>query len=262
MKTKLIGAALILSLAPLVSAEEAAAPGAAEKCFSADTLVKHVKKMSSLKPKRMDTLHSVMDAGWVRRHGDDPYPKVWTRADGVDTPLSVDDKGIIPDFSARLSSLSKGAELCAPESQDQDNPNFEMSIGTAILFQNETGPFSIAELQDGVGDGKSFYKKMMPGPMALLVPKMTHVSVQYEDKMLPLNVRFTQAGAAVDAPPYEMSGSVFVFSLEDIEASGADMMHVDGGPFRLTPTPSIEKMKSLGIISDDDDDESENAGDK
>ena len=37
MKTKLIGAALILSLAPLVSAEEAAAPGAAEKCFSADT---------------------------------------------------------------------------------------------------------------------------------------------------------------------------------------------------------------------------------
>lgn len=231
-----------------------------EKCFSADGLVKHVKKMNSQKPKRLDTLHAVMSAKWKRLLGEDPYPNMWTRQAGVDTPLSVLDDGFVSDFNSRLLTLSKGAEICGQKSADlvDEEPRFSMEIDSEILFKNATGPYSIAELQDGVGDGKSFYKKMMPGPLSLLVPKMTHLTLDYADENQPLAVRYTKEGTAVDAPPYEMFGTSFVIALEDIEASGADMMHVEGGPFKLIPTPSIKKMKSLGVTSGDEaEDEAE-----
>lgn len=226
-----------------------------EKCFSADGLVKHVKKMNSLKPKRMDTLHAVMSAKWKRHLSEDPFPNMWTRQAGVDTPLSVNAEGDVADFNARLLTLSKGAEICGqkPAELNEEEPRFSMEVDSEILFQNTAGPYSIAQLQDGVADGKSFYKKMMPGPLALLVPKMTHLMLDYDDETLPLSVRYTKAGAAVDAPPYEMLGTSFVIALEDIEASGADMMHVEGGAFKLIPTPSISKMKSLGVASDEDE---------
>lgn len=255
-KVLLIAAGLSVISTPAL-AEDIASPTAVEKCFSAEGLVKFYEKMSSLKAARLDTLEPVMSAEWERLEEGPAFPKLWTRADGIDMPLTAQADGRIVGFDTRLKTMTKEAEICGEKiDEDEDNPKFNLSFDSDIMFKNRTGPYSLAELQDGVADGKSFYKKMFGGPLALLVPKMTHLTVQYLTKDTPLQLTFTQAGTAVAMPPYEKFGGTYVIALEDIEASGADTMTVSGGEFKLMPTPSVKKMKSLGFSEGEDEDES------
>ncbi len=233
-----------------------------EKCFPFKGIGKYYKKMNSLKPARMDTLEAVMMAKFIRADETAPLPEFWARHGGVDTPFDVSTDGRVTNFHSIVGRLPKEAELCGKViTPTGEKPKIGLEMDSDIRFKNLTGPYSLAELQDGVADGKSFYKKMMPGPMALLVPKMTHVMVLYDDENTVADLRFTQAGVAVSSPPVEKFSDAYVIDLEDIEASGADTMVVGGGPFMLSPVPSVKKMKSLGFGDDEgDDDEGVNEG--
>ena len=255
MQIRTLGVAVVLGTVSFAAAaEDIAAPTIAEKCFPAEGLVKFYEKMGSLKPARTDTLEAVMNAQFSRDDTAVSFPKFWSRSEGADTVFEVSAKGQVIDFHTRLKTLPKTADLCGEAlSQDGKEPKIGLSIDNDVLFKNRTGPYSLAELQDGVADGKSFYKKMFGGPMALLVPKMTHLSLEYLDKSAPLNVSFSAAGQAVDTPPVEEFGKTFVIALKDIEASGADIMNVNGGAFKLMPSPSVKKMKSLGFTAEEDD---------
>ena len=253
MRYRLIGALFISAIAAPAWAEDIPTP-AAEKCFPAEGIVKYYKKMSSLKPARLDTLEAMMSAKFVREDDTIPLPKFWARSDGADTQFNVADDGIVTDFHVKASALPETAQLCGEtRTPDGAEPKIGLSMDSDVLFKNRTGPYSLAELQDGVADGKSFYKKMFGGPMALLVPKMTHLSLEYLDKDAPLQLSFTQAGQAVDTPPVDTFGKTFVIALKDIENSGADTMTVGGGAFKLMPSPSVKKMKSLGFTAEGED---------
>lgn len=255
MLSRVFVSAVILSLSVSAAAEDIAAPKLAEKCFPAEGLVQFYAKMTELKPARVDTLEAVMNAKFHREDDAMVLPKFWSRSGGQDVPFTVKEDGQVPDFHERIQKLPETAELCGQLMTPKgEEPKVGINIDNDILFKNRTGPYSLAELQDGVADGKSFYKKMLGGPMSLLVPSMTHISLQYSDKTAPLKVRFTQAGQAVSRPPIETFGRTFVIALEDIEASGADTFHVDGGPFKLMPTPSVKKMKSLGFRAEGEED--------
>lgn len=262
MNRLIVTPVIIAAMTTTAYAEDIAAPAATEKCFPVKGIAKYYKKMGKLKPARLDTLEAVMSANFVRENEAISIPKFWARNDDVDTPFAVAADGSVTDFHAKVRTLPEEAELCGevltPEGEES---KIGMSMGSDIVFQNRTGPYSLAELQDGVADGKSLYKKMMPGPMALLVPKMTHISLEYNEDDAPLEVIFTQAGQAVSSPPIENFGGTFVISLEDIEASGADTMTVGGGEFKLMPTPSVKKMKSLGFSAEDEEDTEKKNGD-
>lgn len=233
-----------------------------EKCMPAKAMVKFYEKMTTLKPARLDTLEAVMEAKLTREDETVPFNRLWTRTGGKDIAFSVDADGKVTDFHSKVSTLPREAELCGEIiTPEGEKPKVGLSMSSDVLFKNRTGPYSLAELQDGVGDGKSFYKKMFGGPMALLVPKMTHVSLSDLNKPTPLQINFTQAGQSIASPPVEMFGDTFVIALEDIEASGADTMTVSGGPFKLMPTPSVKKMKSLGFTADGEDEGDEDSGD-
>ena len=253
MKTKLFGAALILSFVPLVSAADITNSVAEEKCFPVEGLTEFYDKFDKLKPKRLDTLEAVMSAEFIRENQAVDVPKLWARTAGQDRPFLVDAEGRLTDFHAVVITLPQDAQICG----EVKTPEGEigLSIDSDIVFKNRTGPYSLAELQDGVGDGKSFYKKMFGGAMALFVPKMTHVTIQYINEDTPLDMTFTQGGSPIASPPTEIFGGAHFIALEDIEASGADMMAIGGGEFKLMPSPSVKKMKSLGFTEGDEDEE-------
>ncbi len=261
MINKFIVMALIISTGALSSvahAQETSAvkpdPQDNEKCFPFKGIGKYYKKMTSLKPARMNTLEAVMSAKFIRADETAPLPEFWARVDGSDTPFKISADGTVTDFHSVAGSLPKAAELCGKViTPAGEKPKVGLEMDSDIRFKNLTGPYSLGELQDGVADGKSFYKKMMPAPMALLVPKMTHVMVIYDDENTVADLRFTQAGVAVSSPPIEKFSKAYVINLEDIEASGADTMVVGGGPFMLSPVPSVKKMKSLGFGDDEDE---------
>lgn len=260
-RSGLFFSAVLCAISFNAAAEDIAAiPDAKEKCFPADGLVKFYSKMNSLKPARMDTLEVAMTAQFIRDDAAQVLPKFWSRSGGVDTVFTVAADGRVTDFHEKLQTLPQTVELCGQViTQEGEEPRLGISIDNDVLFKDRTGPYSLAALQDGVADGKSFYKKMFGGPMALLVPKMTHLSLEYLDKSTPLTVSFTQAGQVIDSPPVEQFGKTFVIALKDIDASGADTMSVSGGPFKLMPSPSVKKMKSLGFTAaDENEDESEN----
>jgi hypothetical protein len=240
--------------APAFSDDIATPATPSEKCFPAEGLVKYYEKMSSLKPARLDTLEAVMSAEFVRDDETIELPKFWSRHAGQDTSFTVSADGKVTDFHPKVKALPKEAELCGQvRTPDGEEPKIGLSMDSDVVFKNRTGPYSLAELQDGVGDGKSFYKKMFGGPMAMLVPKMTHLTVQYLDKDTPLQLSFTQDGAPVAMPPFEKFGGTYVIGLDDIEDTGADTMIVSGGEFKLMPSPSVKKMKALGFSEDEDD---------
>jgi len=67
----------------------------------------------------------------------------------------------------------------------------------------------LAELKDGIGDGKSHCKTIMPGPMAMLLPKMTHVMIAYDLIETDAEISAIVRGKEPQDVPIEIFGDIF-----------------------------------------------------
>ena len=104
----------------------------------------------------------------------------------------------------------------------------------------------MAEILDGVKDGKSHHKKNLGGAKAMFVPKMTHIAIVYDSPDVVPDVSVTVNDESVPAvlEPY---GEMWVIDVEALEHRNVETITIDGGFYKLFPVPSIKKMKSLGI---------------
>lgn len=226
-----------------------------EVCIPIEKLLKIQRKSEKIKASKRDTLELETSAQFQKRDDNRPFPKFYSKEGGVVQPFTVLPSGEVVDFNNRLNALSKDGAVCAEVPViDGKKSKIGFNIGADIRFKNQTGPYTLAELQDGVADGKTWYKVMFPGPLSIMVPKMTHLMVEYDGTVLSADgIQFSKLGAALPNPLIEEFGGTYVIALKAIEASGADLMSVSGGPFTLSPVPSIEKMKSLGFGTDGND---------
>ena len=104
----------------------------------------------------------------------------------------------------------------------------------------------MAEISDGVKDGKSHYKKHLGGSAALFVPKMTHIAITYQVPDVTPNVSAIIDGETTPVTP-EPYGDMWVIDVDALEDSEVETIRIEGGPYELYPVPSIKKMESLGI---------------
>lgn len=233
-----------------------------EVCIPIEKLLKIQRKSEKIKASKRDTLELETSAQFQKRDDKGPFPKLYSKADGIIAPFTVLPNGEVVDFNNRLNALSKDGTVCAEVAViDGKKSKIGFNIGADIQFKNQTGPYTLADLQDGVADGKTWYKVMFPGPLSVMVPKMTHLMVDYDGAVLSADgIQFSKSGTAIPNPLIEEFGGTYVIALKAIEASGADLMTVSGGPFTLTPVPSIEKMKSLGFGKSENDGGENNGG--
>ena len=232
-----------------------------QKCFPAKGLIKHYRKFDKLDADKKDAVSIKPEAKFeILKEGHD-YPQRFFVKDGdVETDLTIEPDGRISDFG-KLLSASKDAEMCffdpkRAEIEDKED-GISFSISMDITFNQESGYHSLAELKDGLKDGKSHYKKMM-GAMSFMVPKLTHVILSYDNEDMPVQITAVKDGEAVAGLSSEPFSGAHVIDVAAIEALGADGLQISGGDYTLEPGASIEKMKKLGFgDSDDEDDKDE-----
>ena len=235
---------------------QAADTSPSEKCFPAEQVTKMFKKIDSLKASRRDSVDTMVQAFFVNVDAR-TEPMTFSIKDGDQRDdFIVKEDGTIVDFYRKTRSLDEDAEFCGTTRADG---KIGFGMGTDVQFKNTSGTHTMAEIIDGVRDGKSHYKKTVPGPMAMFVPKMTHVMLTYDDLDTVPNVTAMAAGAAQPVS-MEMFGKAHVIDLETLKTMGADTLVIGGGSYTLSPVPSIKKMKSLGFGPDEDDGDDDDDG--
>ena len=126
---------------------------------------------------------------------------------------------------------------------DDEGLYFEM--GLSPFFHNRSGSYDMEELKEGTNDGKNFYKKMIPGALAMFMPDTDYLAVKYEDRSAPL-----RAFAVLDGVETLMKGEkvkdFYVISFADMEDWEAEGLVVKGGPYNLQPVPSPSIMRRFG----------------
>lgn len=253
---RLISALLVLAVVSPVSAYAKDKPSELRKateCFPAADIVKFLSKFDKLKPEQRDTVDVLIKAGFDITDDRGLPQRIFTRNNAVDTPFTLLEDGSVPDFKS-ISTRAEDSELCVEDQArvglPRDKDGIEFDIDFDVLYKDNSGAHDLAALKDGAKDGKSFYKKMMPGPMSLLVPKMTHVSLTYTDETITPDVQAWKQDKKLNTLTVEPFGSTYVISLEELEDLGADSLSIKGGNYKLEPSPSIKKMKSLGFTEE------------
>jgi len=266
MKSIFIGSAVCAALITNTAfASETEDVAAGIKCIPAKKIIKLMRKFDGMKPEKKDTVSVIPKMQLIANEGATLPDRVYVREGTTEHRFNMDEDGVVTDF-ARIGSLSKKGVLCMQGQQfigKTDNEfGINLSMAFDVKFKNTSGTHSMAELIDGTKDGKSHFKKMFPGPMALMVPKMTHVGVVYlvEDDAgasLAPQIYATKDGAKIPGLLVKNFGGMLVVGLEDLQNLGADGLKIEGGAYELTPIPSIEKMKKLGFSDSGEEEKSE-----
>lgn len=227
------------------------------RCFPAKGIINFVKGFEGLDASRTDTIEAVFEANIEIHDGGALPERVFMRTGDEEVNLDLDDKGTMNDFAAISVTMSEETELCsqdkarAGQAIDPDKPASSFNVPMDIRFKNRSGVYDIAEVIDGLKDGKTFYKKMISGPASLLVPKMTHLMIDYKADDTPLELTAFNGDEPLATPNIEEFAGAYVLRLKDLKKAGATRLEVKGGVHSLSPTPSVKIMKKFGFGGDE-----------
>lgn len=221
------------------------------RCFAAKGIRDFMKRFDGLDDTKTDTLKAVFAANIdIRDEGSFP-DRVYIKSGDDETNMPLDGEGVIQDFTQTVKTSPAEAELCIQDKARAGTPVNEpgavLSLPLSVRMKNQSGRYDMAELQDGLKDGKSFYKKMVGGPAALLVPKMTHLVIAYDEDDVPLNLAVFKGDEPIDAPKVEPFNGAHVIRFKDLKKLDVTRIEISGGSHRISPAPSIETMKKFGF---------------
>lgn len=227
----------------------------ATECRPAKDIIKFFSKFDKMKPEQRDTVDAVISAGFKTDDGVLPERLYYKHKD-TEVPFTLMPDGNVPDF-ANITQQHKDGELCVDDpsraGMNREEDGLEFSVDFDVKFKSTPGEHTLASLRDGTKDGKSFYKKIVPGPMKLMIPSMTHVSLTFDEDVTDPVVSASKNGAVMDGLKIEMLSGTYVIGLDDLEDIGADSLVISGGGYTLEPSPSAEKMKKIGFTEDGED---------
>lgn len=221
------------------------------RCFTAKGIRDFMGRFDGLKATQLDTLVASFRPRFeIKDEGALP-DRFYLKSEGQEKDFVLDDDGGVPGFSSAVKGSSDESELCIMDKAragtpvDQAGVNF--SLPMSIRHINVSGNYDMAELADGLKDGKSFYKKMVGGPMAILVPKMTHIVVSYDDDEVTPQIEAFNGDDRIDGLVTEPFDGGHVVTFKDLKRLGATHLKVSGGEHSISPAPSIKTMKKFGI---------------
>lgn len=228
-----------------------------EKCFPIERAQSVTHKFAKMKDSRRDTVDTKLTAYFVNMEARTTPPTLYLKDGDTRQDFTITADGEVTGFAAAVNTARSSAQVCG---NAQEDGKLGMGMGTDVSFIDRTGPFTLDVLRDGLDDGKSHYKKSVPGPLAMFVPQMTHVMVTYDPLDTPADIVAVVKGEAVSDVQIEPFGKAYVIALNTLENMGAEALSVRGGTFTLSPVPSIKAMKSLGFGPDEGGDEQEDDG--
>lgn len=234
-------------------ADEAADKAAGYKCSEAKELVKIMKKMSDLKPEQTDSVHGNPSMKMTLKDGGEMPERIFYRHDGQETGFNLSEDGAVTDIK-KIGSLDKDGEMCIEDKKRPVKPDEEdgidISMNFHVEYKNQSGSHGVPELRDGLEDGRTHVKKLVPAPFRMMIPKFTHVKIAYvADETDPVHenpqIVALQGDVKVDGLLIEKMFDSYYVGIDQLQEIGADRLGVYGGPYRMEPSASPDKMRKM-----------------
>ena len=256
MRLKAIICAGLMLSAPAFADDKEEAPALRERinCFPAKNIRTMAAKFQKIDADKRDTVDMIFAAIFTAKDGGALPDRLFIREEGAEQNFTLNADGSVPDF-ARIGSVSEDAELCMEDPSREGTPRGEglkLSIGSDVQFLENTGYHDMATLKDGLKDGKTHYKKMVPAPMRMLVPKLNYVMIVYDAEKTSPQFTAMKGQTPIDGLDHEIFCDNAMINIKDMEALGADGLKVMGGAYKLTPVPGPKMLaKFTGCEGED-----------
>lgn len=229
-------------------------------CFPAKGIVEIVSKFQNLDADKRDTVDMFFEAKFKVNDGGVMPNRIFIRDAGTETDFTIDADGNISDFVA-IGKASETAELCSEDPSRvgtaRGGDDMQFSLESDVYFLSHNGYHDLAALQDGLKDGKTHYKKMLPGPMRMLVPSLKYVMIEYDVEDTPPQYSAMNGQMPVEGLSHETFCELPMIKVKDLEELGADGLKVMGGTYKLTPVPGVKTLARFTECSKDAEDESD-----
>ena len=219
-------------------------------CFPAKDVPKLVDELSEVDEKRRNIVDVRLEPRFIIKDGGVWPDRFYLAKNGeliTDLPFSRD-TGAVPTFiDAALARPD--TDICVDDptraERPEDDEGLYFEMGLSPLFHNESGEYSIDELEEGAKDGKKFYKKMLPGAVALLMPDTDYFAIKMESREAkPTAFALTSKGQSPLS--IETVKDMWIVSLDVLEDLDATGMVVSGGDYTMQPVPSPKTLRRFG----------------
>ena len=247
MKKSLSICAALLFMPGAAFASEASDKAAGIACIEAGDFVKILGKLDKLKPKQIDTVGMSPIMQLKAIDGGALPSRVYHRYNGAETPFHLDADGYVTDFT-NIKTMHKKGDMCMEDKTrigaDDDEDRLSLNIDMDLSFHNTSGVYTMAELKDGLKDGRAHIKKIVPGPVSLIIPKFTHLSIETADDVS-VDIAAYKEGAALSGLTVLNLEGTQIVSYKQLKTLGADSLRITGGAYTMGPMPSPDDVKNL-----------------
>lgn len=218
-------------------------------CFPAKKIPKLVKKLGEVKETRRDVVDVGLMPRFLIKDGGDWPERFFIRTQDKEIDIAIQKpSGETPDFLDVARAHPRG-DVCVQDKARALRPKYDeglyFEMGLAPLFHNRTGEHPLDELTEGTKDGKSFYKKMIPSALALVMPDTKYLAVRYDDFRRDSMIYARVNGKDIPLMPKAFK-DLHVVSLKSLQEMEASALIVKGGAYQLQPTVSTKLMKKFG----------------
>lgn len=220
-------------------------------CFPAKDVPKLVSELAKVKPKRRNIVDVRLQPRFIIKD-EGVWPEKFYLAKGgtlvTELPFSRE-TGAVPSFIA-AATARPDTDVCVDDpsraERPKDDEGLYFEMGLSPLFKSTNGEHSLAELEEAAKDGKKFYKKMLPDALSFFMPDTDYFAIRMINRMAkPTAIGIS--GNREQSLKLEAVKDMWVVSLDDIKASGANRLTIKGGAYDLQPVPSPKTMRRFGL---------------
>lgn len=237
-------ALLLVTTAP-ARADDVPKPLGEEYCLPTGGINDTLAKFDSLKPEKRDTVGPDLSLAFELEEGENMPDRVELRDKDIVIPVQFNDENRSIGFVDQLRAVSNEASLCiidpARADRTREDRGFLVDISMGVRFKETPGTHPLSQIEDGMKDGRSHYKKMA-GAMGFMVPKFDYLAVAGEDDATPPRLWATANGVDLGEPEYELYDGARMVSVKALEKMGADGVRIEDGYYRMSPSPDAETV--------------------
>ena len=234
-------------------------------CFPAKGIAQFVSKFQNIDADKRDTVDMLFEAKFNVKDGGVMPSRIFMRDQGVESDFVLDAEGHVPDF-INIAKTSETAELCIEDPSRVGTPrggdDMSFSLDNDVHFLTNSGYHDMATLKDGLKDGKTHYKKMVPGAIRMLVPNLKYVMIEYEVEDTVPQYSAMKGQTALEGLDHVTFCDLPMIKVKDIESLGADGLKVTGGAYKLTPVPGVKTLARFTECSPDSEKDNDEESDE
>ena len=217
-------------------------------CFPISGISDFARKFENLKKSKIDSVNMFFEAHLRVKDGGSLPERVYVKYKDNEYNLIFSRDEQVVNIE-RILQAENGSDLCAYDpiraGTLKDGDTLEFDMDSDVRFIENNGYHTSNTLEDGLKDARFLFKKMVPGPAKIFVPKFTHLLVSAIDEQD--SIYFEAVNSDNNKIPIatESYCGDKVIKFKDLNAVDAKGINIKGGDYMLYPVPDLETLASF-----------------